>query len=337
MIQNVHISGALDCAIFLKDGNYFLKKLDQPTTPARQFDINSLLQFGGDIVVLEEIQENELNQHIQTQSNLQGALRLAIDGIAPHTPVNDKFRQQSIKLLEKYLADTLVYEFVHTRMMSKPATENTDIEKAIQIAKKNNYSKALQFYTDIQVAQPTLQAFWNLWQEVTYDMSEQELIEMEDELVEAGIFARVIKSLQIAQFKEDTNKILLEVPAKHIHTFGRIADKLTVVQNNTEKIFELILKGIDDIGLIQKITHLINTLKLNMSYFSMDGGNGYFKGRIGVIATNSKIENLVEIQATRLTPDRADIQGLMFSFAWFFEPCHILAKEFKEVGKFLVK
>ncbi len=41
--------------------------------------------------------------------------------------------------------------------------------------------------------------------------------------------------------------------------------------------------------------------------------------------------------ATRLTPDRADIQGLMFSFAWFFEPCHILAKEFKEVGKFLVK
>ena len=295
MIQNVHISGALDRAIFLKDGDYFVKKLDHPATPARQFDINSLLQFGGDIVVLEEIQENELNQHIQTQSDLQGALRLAIDGIAPSTPVNDKFRQQSIKILEKYLANVSVYEFVYTRMMSKPTVEDADIEVAIQIAKEYKYAKSIQFYTDIQTAQPTLQAFWELWKEVTYDMSEQELIEMEDELMETGVFARVIRSLQMAQFKEDTNKILLEVSVKHIHIFGRITDKLTVIQDNTQKTFEIKFKGIDHTGVIQKIVHLFNTvLNLKMRYIQMDGDGGYFKGKIGVIATNSETENLVQ-------------------------------------------
>jgi len=239
MIQNVHISGAFKRAIFLKDGDYFLKKLDQPSVLARHFDINTLLQFGGDIVVLEKTKENELNELIQEQSELQSGLRLAIKGISPRTPINDEFRQPHIELLEEYLEDTPVYNFVYTRMVSKAATDDTDIAEALRIAQTHNYTKAMQLYTDLQAAQPTLQVFWDLWKQVTYDVSEEELIEIEDDLLQSGVFAKAIELLKNVKNTDDINVILFEVPQRHARIFQKIAqqfiEKQEVIKKSAKK------------------------------------------------------------------------------------------------------
>jgi len=239
MIQNVHISGALDRAIFLKNGDYFVKKLDHPSVPVRKFDINTLLQFGGDIVVVEKTKEQELNQLIQDQSDLQSGLQLAIEGIAPRTPINDKFRQPTIELLEEYLADAPIYEFAHTRMMSKPVTEDTDIAEALRIAQAHQYTKAMQFYADLQAAQPMLQAFWTLWKEVTYAYfdTEQALIEVEDQLLENGTFAKINQRLHTAKTKKEADEIVFLVPQNLIRLFQKIAQQYTDRQGiKTKKI-----------------------------------------------------------------------------------------------------
>jgi len=239
MIQNIHISGALNRAIFLKDGDYFLKRLDQPSIPARHFDINSLLQFGGDIIVLKKTKENQLNELIQEQSDLQGGLSLAIKGIAPREPINDKFRQPSIELLEEFLEDRPVYEFVHTRMMSKAATEDTDISEALRIAQAHNYTKATQLYTDLQAAQPTLQSFWKLWKQATYDMPEEEVIEIEDELVESGIITNIIQKLSKLESNNE-EVIIFSVRPNYIDLIKKIITQFLDKGNVSHIPFKII-------------------------------------------------------------------------------------------------
>ena len=52
-------------------------------------------------------------------------------------------------------------------------------------------------------------------------------------------------------------------------------------------VAELTIKGIDEIGVVQKITTVItNQLRINMRSITMDGKEGYYEGKIRVVVYN---------------------------------------------------
>lgn len=70
------------------------------------------------------------------------------------------------------------------------------------------------------------------------------------------------------------------------------ADWVTAL--NTSFIADLELTGVDDIGIIQRLTNVLtNVLRVNMRSFTMDGNEGYFKGRISVVVNNTDQLNFI--------------------------------------------
>jgi len=63
---------------------------------------------------------------------------------------------------------------------------------------------------------------------------------------------------------------------------------------NTSFVADLQLTGIDDIGIIQRLTNVLtNQLRVDMRSFSMDGDEGYFRGRISVVVNNTDQLNFI--------------------------------------------
>ena len=63
---------------------------------------------------------------------------------------------------------------------------------------------------------------------------------------------------------------------------------------NTSFIADLELTGVDDIGIIQRLTNVLtNVLRVNMRSFTMDGNEGYFRGRISVVVNNTDQLNFI--------------------------------------------
>lgn len=68
-------------------------------------------------------------------------------------------------------------------------------------------------------------------------------------------------------------------------TFGyRIKKAEWVDSANTSFIAGLLITGMDDLGIVQSISHIVtDELKLNMRSFSMTGDEGHFEGKISVV------------------------------------------------------
>jgi GTP pyrophosphokinase len=68
-------------------------------------------------------------------------------------------------------------------------------------------------------------------------------------------------------------------------TFGyRIKKAEWVDSANTSFIAGLLITGMDDLGIVQSISHIVtDQLKLNMRGFSMTGDEGHFEGKISVV------------------------------------------------------
>ncbi len=67
----------------------------------------------------------------------------------------------------------------------------------------------------------------------------------------------------------------------------RVMKAAWVTSFNTSFVADLELTGIDDIGIIQRLTNVLtNQLRVDMRSFSMDGDEGYFKGKISVVVNN---------------------------------------------------
>ena len=53
-------------------------------------------------------------------------------------------------------------------------------------------------------------------------------------------------------------------------------------------IVDLKIIGIDGIGVVQKLTHVItNVLRINMRSIKMEGGEGFFTGEVSVVVANT--------------------------------------------------
>lgn len=86
--------------------------------------------------------------------------------------------------------------------------------------------------------------------------------------------------------------------AEHLHaTYGYRIKKATWVETlNTSYIAKISIKGIDDLGVVQKLTETITReLKINMRSISMIGEDGFFEGTIGVVINNAnQLNHLVK-------------------------------------------
>ncbi len=67
-----------------------------------------------------------------------------------------------------------------------------------------------------------------------------------------------------------------------------------VTSFNTSFVADLKLTGIDDIGVVQRLTNVLtNVLRVNMRAITMDGNEGYFTGKISVIVNNTDQLNFI--------------------------------------------
>ncbi|MFT6150415.1 MAG: GTP pyrophosphokinase [Saprospiraceae bacterium] len=68
----------------------------------------------------------------------------------------------------------------------------------------------------------------------------------------------------------------------------RVMSAEWVITNNTDFIVDLKIIGIDGIGVVQKLTHVItNVLRINMRSIKMEGGEGFFTGEVSVVVANT--------------------------------------------------
>jgi len=74
----------------------------------------------------------------------------------------------------------------------------------------------------------------------------------------------------------------------------RVMKASWVTSFNTSFVADLELIGRDDIGIIQRLTNVLtNQLQVNMRSFSMDGDEGYFRGKISVVVNNTDQLNFI--------------------------------------------
>jgi len=74
----------------------------------------------------------------------------------------------------------------------------------------------------------------------------------------------------------------------------RVMRAAWVTSFNTSFVADLELIGVDDVGIIQRLTNILtNVLQVNMRSFSMDGDEGYFKGKISVVVNNTDQLNFI--------------------------------------------
>lgn len=74
----------------------------------------------------------------------------------------------------------------------------------------------------------------------------------------------------------------------------RVMKAAWVTSFNTSFVADLELTGVDDVGIIQRLTNVLtNVLQVNMRSFSMDGDEGYFKGKISVVVNNTDQLNFI--------------------------------------------
>ena len=68
----------------------------------------------------------------------------------------------------------------------------------------------------------------------------------------------------------------------------RVMSAEWVTTHNSDFIVDIRIIGIDGIGVVQKVTHVItNQLRINMRSITMEGGEGFFKGEISVVVANT--------------------------------------------------
>ena len=68
----------------------------------------------------------------------------------------------------------------------------------------------------------------------------------------------------------------------------RVMSAEWVTTHNSDFIVDIRIIGIDGIGVVQKVTHVItNQLRINMRSITMEGGEGFFKGEISVVVVNT--------------------------------------------------
>lgn len=66
------------------------------------------------------------------------------------------------------------------------------------------------------------------------------------------------------------------------------------VSYNTSFVADLVINGVDDIGVVQRITNILtNRLRVNMRSISMDGNDGYYEGKISVVVNNTDQLNFI--------------------------------------------
>lgn len=80
-------------------------------------------------------------------------------------------------------------------------------------------------------------------------------------------------------------------------TYGyRIKKAQWIDMSNTSFVAELLITGMDDMGVVQNISNIITQQhKLNMRGFSMNGNEGYFEGKVSVVVRNKdQLNNLIQ-------------------------------------------
>ncbi len=66
------------------------------------------------------------------------------------------------------------------------------------------------------------------------------------------------------------------------------------VSYNTSFVADLVINGVDDIGVVQRITNILtNRLRVNMRSISMDGNDGYYEGKMSVVVNNTDQLNFI--------------------------------------------
>jgi GTP pyrophosphokinase len=85
-------------------------------------------------------------------------------------------------------------------------------------------------------------------------------------------------------------------------TFGyRIKRAEWVDTANTSFIAELLITGMDDMGVIQSLSNIITDKnKINMRGFSMNGKEGHFEGRVSVVVKNKDQLNQLIMELKKL-------------------------------------
>ncbi len=85
-------------------------------------------------------------------------------------------------------------------------------------------------------------------------------------------------------------------------TFGyRIKRAEWVDTANTSFVAELLITGMDDMGVIQRLTNIITVKhKLNMRGFAMNAKEGYFEGRVSVVVKNKDQLNQLILELKQL-------------------------------------
>ena len=85
-------------------------------------------------------------------------------------------------------------------------------------------------------------------------------------------------------------------------TFGyRIKKAEWVESMGTSFIAELLITGMDDMGVVQRLSEVIaNQLKINMRSFSMNGSEGHFEGRISVVVHSKEQLNQIILELKKM-------------------------------------
>jgi tetratricopeptide (TPR) repeat protein len=195
MIETALISGQENRA-FYKEGDVWFCLADTNKFPAHSSQIRSVLEVGAEYVLLR-------NTTIETIETRLVAEKKRADGVFFTLATLDQDLTLSARVLiaqvaEELLEDPEVSNRVSDRLLSYLLPQAVRVSRHNLTSLISNFARLQALLRETFDAQPVIAELQSLWRESTSDISpfQEELQSIEAELIESGLFARVVRSIQ---------------------------------------------------------------------------------------------------------------------------------------------
>lgn len=204
MINKVYISGQLAQAIYQEDENYFSLGLDQIERPnyCTSAELSLFFNSGAELLMLEDktITLEKIKSTVELAANRHHALTFTISGFNPELTLNT--RQLSIEAANDLIQFSDIQDFVENRLLSRKLPPNNDLKKAIELSKDLNCVELHHIYQKVDSSIKIIENLLIDWQQVSVDFfaSEEEITSCENQLIDFGVFARLVMAINQKDF-----------------------------------------------------------------------------------------------------------------------------------------
>jgi tetratricopeptide (TPR) repeat protein len=197
MISEAYISGQVNKAIFVKDGEYFILERTEDnqctSAPIRLMDFNSFLLAKSETEKITGINwtEDQLCEELNNDAERHEILELFLMGM--DTSFSEELRREAMEIVAGTLfTNVAVEKFVKNRVFGTPVPKGFDPQKAFQIAEQANYTALAKWYQQLTDSKSIIVALRNAWTlslldaESKVQLSRQNL---DKDFTDKGIFA----------------------------------------------------------------------------------------------------------------------------------------------------